>query len=459
MPEKIDANPLGTEKISRLIVQFSVPSVIALVVVAVYNIVDQIFIGRSVGYLGNAATNIILPFTTTVVAFGNMFSDGTASNMSLQLGSGREKTASHSVCNCVVCTLIAGFAALAVFEIFLQPFCRLFGATESTLPYALSYGRIIVLGFPLSMIDCALTGVIRADGRPRQSMMGMVIGCGTNVVLDWIFCLVLGWGVKGAALATIIGQGLNAVYYIFLLFRFRTVHPKKEYFRLNSGIVKKIMSLGLPSFITQISIVLVILVVNNIIVMCGAASKYGPDIPLAVMGITMKLCTVATSIGLGIASGTQPVWGYNYGNRQYHRVKSAFWIALISSTVIMVIAFLIFELFPEQLISLFGTESDLYMEFAVKCVRHYLAGTFMIGVGMIACVFFQALGRPVQSTVVSLTRQILILIPITLIFGYTVGLEGVIWGGAISDAGAGVVALIMIITNWKKLFPSEKKTE
>ncbi len=452
MTETTAVNPLGTDKVSSLIVRFSIPSIIALVVVSIYNIVDQIFIGQAVGYMGNAATNVILPFTTLMIAFGSMLSDGTASNMSLHLGANRKKIASHGVANCITCIFIIGIASLILFEIFLPPLCWIFGSTENTYPYAMTYGRIVVLGFPFSMIDGGLTGVIRADGRPRQSMYGMLIGCGTNIILDALFCLYFGWGVAGAAAATVIGQLFNAIYYLCLTFRFRTVKLRRSYFRPRLYSIRRILTLGFPSFLTQIAIVVTIFVMNNVIVMCGANSKYGSDIPMAIMGITMKFCTIAISIGLGLATGTQPVWGYNYGSGQYRRVKTAFRIALIASTIALTIAFLIFELFPKQLIALFGSESDLYFEFAVKCIRHYLAGSFMIGAGITVCIFFQALGRAVQSTILTFLRQILILIPAILILGFTVGLEGVIWAGAISDFSAGVIALITVAVSWKKLF-------
>ncbi len=451
------SDPLGSVKVSRLIVRYSVPSIISLVVVAFYNIVDQIFIGQAVGYVGNAATNVILPLMTMMIAFGSMLSDGTASNMSLQLGSGKEPAAARGVANCITCMIIIGIASLIICEAFLPVFCNLFGSTDITFPYAVTYGRIVVLGFPFSMIDGALTGVIRADGRPRNSMYGMLIGCGSNIVLDALFCLVFGWGVAGAAAATVIGEGLNAIYYIYLLFGLKSVKLKKEYFRLKSDTVKKILSLGFPSFLTQISIVLTIFVMNNVIVMCGAASKYGSEIPLAVMGITMKFCTIAISIGQGIATGTQPIWGYNYGCGQYDRVKSAFKIALIASTAALTAAFVIFEMFPAQLIVLFGEESDLYMEFAVKCIRHYLAGTFLIGAGLTVCIFFQAVGRPVQSTVLAFLRQIIILIPSIIILGFTVGIDGVICAGAISDISSGIISLITVAVCWKKLFTRTDK--
>ncbi len=424
-----------------------------MVVVAMYNIVDQVFIGQAVGYVGNAATNIILPFSTLIIGLGGMLSDGTASNMSLQLGCGNKEKAAQGIGNCITCIVLIGIAALIFFEIFLSPLCWIFGSTDATYSYALTYGRIVILGFPFSMIDGGLTGVIRADGRPRESMFGMLIGCGSNIILDALFCLQFGWGVAGAAAATVIGEALNAFYYIYLAYHIHSVKIKKEHFLLSLPMVQKIASVGFPSLLTQIAIVLTIFVMNNVIVICGEDSIYGSEIPLAVMGITMKFCSVAINIGLGIATGTQPIWGYNYGNGQYDRVKSAFRIALITSTIALTVMFFIFELFPVQLISLFGKESDLYIEFAVKCIRHYLAGSFLIGAGITCGIFFQALGRPLQSTLLTFLRQILILIPAILILGFVTGLDGLLWAGAISDAGSGIIALITVAVCWKKLFP------
>ncbi len=459
MPEETAVNPLGTEKVSRLIVRYSVPGIISMVVVALYNIVDQVFIGQSVGYIGNAATNIILPFTTLIIGLGGMLGDGTASNMSLQLGCGNDRGASRVVGNCITCMVGIGIAALILFELFLPPLCRLFGSTEATYPYALEYGRIIVLGFPFSMVDGALTATIRADGRPRQSMYGMLIGCGSNIVLDALFCLYFGWGVTGAAVATIIGEALNAFYYIWLASRLRSVKIRREHFRLHGKTVWSILTLGFPSFLTQIAVVLTIFVMNNVIVLCGANSKYGSDIPLAVMGITMKFCSIAINVGLGLATGTQPIWGYNYGSGQYDRVKSAFRITLIASTLALTAGFLIFELFPGQLILLFGSESDLYMEFAVKCIRRYLSGSFLIGAGITCGIFFQAVGRPVQSTLLTFLRQILILIPAILILGLVFGIDALLWAGAISDASSGIIALITVAVCWKNLFPRKDRNK
>ena len=449
------SNPLGTERIGKLVRQFAIPSIISLVVNAIYNLVDQIFIGQGVGYLGNAATNIILPLMTVQIALGIMLCDGTAAFMSLKLGEGDERSAAKGVANCITLTIIFGILLCVLFEIFLDPLCRLFGSTDSIHSYAMEYGRIIVLGFPVAMINYSMAGVIRADGRPKESMTGMIIGCVANIVLDYLFVLVIPWGVAGAAWATIIGQFLNAAYYVFLMFRFRSVKMKKADFALNGPITRKVLTLGVPSFITQIATVVVIFTMNNVISTVGVNSKYGTDIPLAVIGITMKLCMVVTQIALGIAIGTQPIYGFNYGSKQYHRVKETFRLAMISSTLILVVATIIFELFPTPIISLFGQESELYMEFAIKCVRTYLCATFVVGMNLVCCIFLQSVGKAVPSSILSLARQIVILVPAIALFGHLSGLEGVLWSGPVSDILACAISLIMVAAYWKKIFPAD----
>ena len=453
---KAVANPLGTEKISRLLTRFAVPSIISLVVSAIYNLVDQIYIGQGVGYLGNAATNIILPLVTFQIAIGIMLCDGTASYLSLKLGEGDERKAAKGVANCISLTAISGILLCVLFELFLDPLCHLFGSTAGTHEYAMEYGRIIVLGFPFAMVNYSMAGVIRADGRPKESMIGMIIGCVANIALDYAFVIALPWGVAGAAWATIIGQVLNAAYYIFLMFGFKTVKLEKEDFKIDRSVVGGTLSLGMPSFITQIATVVVIFVMNNVIGAVGVNSKYGADIPLAVLGITMKLCMVVTQIALGIAIGAQPIYGFNYGCKQFKRVKETFKLAMICSTLILIVATLAFELFPAQIVTIFGQESDLYMEFAVKCVRTYLCATFVVGMNLVCCIFLQSVGKAAQSSILSLARQIVILVPAIALLGYLGGVEGLLFAGPVSDVLACVISLIMVAAYWKKIFSQKE---
>ena len=446
------ANPLGTERVGRAMTRYAIPSIISIVVNSLYNMVDQIFIGQGVGYLGNAATNIILPLTTILLALGMMIGDGTASYMSLNLGKGDRQEAAYGVGNAVTLTVGASVVLLILFGAFLEPFCQLFGATEGNLPYALEYGGVIILGFPFAMIDGAFGSIIRADGRPRVSMIGLLIGCITNIILDPIFIFVCHWGVKGAAWATIIGQILNAAYFILCMLRFKTIKVTRRHLVPKWTVAKKVLTLGTSSFISQAASVFVIAVMNNSLVKYGAMSKYGADIPLAALGITMKVSQLITGIALGIATGIQPIFGFNYGSGQYDRVKKTYKLAMTSCTLILAAAFFIFQFCPEHIIELFGQESDLYMVFAVKCFRVYLLACFMIGAGAVAGIFFQAIGKPVPAALLSLSRQIVFLIPAMLLFGYLWGVEGILWAGPVGDGLSGAISLITLGVFWKSIF-------
>lgn len=453
--QAVVANPLGTERVGKLMVRYAIPSVISIVVNSLYNMVDQIFIGQGVGYLGNAATNVILPLTTILLALGLLIGDGTAAYMSLSLGKGRAQAAAYGVGNAITLTVGISVVLMILFEIFLEPLCLLFGATEGNLPYALEYGSIIVLGFPFAMIDGAFGSIIRADGRPKASMAGLLIGCITNIILDPIFIFVCHWGVKGAAWATIIGQILNTVYFVVCMLHFKTVEMKKQHLIPNWPVIKKVLTLGTSSFIAQGAGVFVIAVMNNSLVKYGAMSKYGADIPLAALGITMKVSQLITGIALGVASGIQPIFGFNYGSGQYDRVKKTYKLALTTCTLILIVAFFIFQFCPEYIINLFGQESELYMEFAVKCFRIYLLACFMIGAGAVTGIFFQAIGKPVPAALLTLSRQILFLIPAMLIFGHFMGVEGILWAGPCGDGLSGIVSLITVGVSWKKIFSKE----
>lgn len=450
-------NPLGTERIGKLMVQFAVPSIIALVVNSLYNMVDQIFIGNGVGYLGNAATNVILPLMTVVLAVGLMIGDGCAAFMGLNMGKGKADKAANGVGNAVVLTIAFGVIFTILCEVFLEPLCWLFGATEQSISYCLEYGRPIILGFTFLAVDMAFTSIIRADGRANISLIGMLIGCAANVILDPIFIFVFKWGVAGAGWATIIGQILNAIYFIFCITRCKTVKLEKKHFSLKFKISGKMCILGLSSFITQFALVVVIAVVNNTLKVCGEKSIYGADIPVSAMGVVMKVSQVLTSVVLGLATGILPVISYNYGSGQYDRVKKLFQNALFVGSAVMIVAFFILEIWPRQIISIFGNQSELYMEFAQKCVQIYMLACFTVGVSIVTGIFFQSIDKPIQSTVLSLLRQIVVLVPTVLILGAVGDVTTVLWAGPISDMVSCIASLITLKFCWKKVFYREEK--
>lgn len=449
-------NALGTERIGKLMVRFAVPSIIALVLNSLYNMVDQVFIGHGVGYIGNTATNVILPIMTVVLAVGLMIGDGCATLMGLSMGRGDPDKAAQGMGNAMILTIGFGVVFTILCEIFLEPLCWMFGATEQSIQYCLDYGRPILLGFTFLAIDMAFTPIIRADGRANVSLIGMIIGCVTNLILDPIFIFVCKWGVAGAAWATIAGQFLNAVYFLICMKKCKSVQLEKKHFRLRKAICGKMCLLGLSSFITQFALVIVIAVVNNTLKATGMASKYGSDIPVSAIGIVQKVSQILTSIVLGLATGILPIVSYNYGSGQTQRVKKLYQYALLVGTVIMALAWVILELFPEQIVSIFGKQDALYMEFAEICMKRYMLASFTVGASIVTGIFFQSVDHPVQSTALSLLRQIVILVPCVLILGAVGSVTTVLWAGPISDAASCIASIATLLFCWKRLFPTEK---
>ena len=449
--EAITENPLGTERIGKLVVKFAVPSVISMVVNALYNVIDQIFIGQGVGYLGNGATNVIFPMTIVVIALGLLIGDGAAAYMSLKLGQKDSDAAAKGVGCSITLMFIVGFVLCLLFVLFLKPLCMLFGATDDNLPYALDYGRIISLGVLFSVLDSGMSGIIRADGSPKYTMAGLMVGCIVNVILDPIFIFVCDFGVKGAAWATVIGQVLNAIIYFLYIWKFKTIKLTKSSFYISGKTAAKICRLGISSFITQMSLVIVVAVSNNALVQYGKVSPYGADIPLTTMGITMKVNQIISAILIGLSTGAQPIWGYNYGSKQSDRVKKTYRIVMIAATAVLVLAFFVFQLAPMSIVKIFGSESDLYNEFAVKCFKIFLLVCPINGFQMVTGVFFQAIGKPVQATVLSLTRQIVYLVPSMLLLPMILGVEGVLWAGPVADVLAFITAMVMLKLYWKKI--------
>lgn len=455
-PEKSE-NILGTEKIGKLLTKFAVPGIISMVVNSLYNIIDQIFIGQGVGFLGNGATTVVFPLTTFATAFALLFGDGAASYMSLQLGKKNKKEASRGTAAGILGFVGIGIIIAIIYLIFLKPLCILFGGTEGILPYALKYGGIISIGLPFAAICAGGSSIIRADGNPGFNMIGLFTGTIINLVCDPLFIFVFHWGVEGAAWATVLGQAANAFLNIYYFAKkMRCVDLNKEVWKSCRPYILKVSKLGISSFVTQMSMVFAIAIRNNILVHYGAQSKYGSDIPLATLGITMKTFSIIMSIVIGLSAGAQPILGYNYGSENYARVKKTFKIVSIISTIICILAFLIAQFFPMSIIKIFGSESDLYNEFAVKCMRIYLGLIPLAGIQIFSGIFFQALGYPVQSSVLSLSKQIIFQIPFTVILPIFLGIEGVLWTGPVSDFLSFVLSAILLLAYWKKIFDEKK---
>lgn len=442
VPEK--QSPFATEPIGRLIVRFAVPSVIALLVNSLYNIVDQIFIGWGVGYLGNGATNIVFPITIVALALSMMIGNGGAAYLSLKLGEGKTEEARTGVGNAVSLVCVVSVVLAVVFLLWIDPILTLFGATDVLRPYALQYGFIIGLGLPFMMISAAINSMIRADGSPKYAMLSMVIGAIINVILDPVLIFIFHMGVQGAAVATVVGQVASFVVSVVYMPRFKTVQLHKNAFRLRAKTCGNIVVFGLSSFITQFAITIVMALTNNLLALYGAASVYGAEIPLTATGIVMKVNQIMIAILLGIATGAQPIIGFNYGARNYKRVKQALEIALIASEVVSVIAFLIFQFAPMSVVSLFGSEEGLYNEFAVMAFRIFLLLCPFTGFQTVTAVYLQAVGKPVKSAILSLARQIIFFVPAALILPVFMGVKGVLWTGPVADGLAFILSLVFL---------------
>ena len=438
-------SPFATEPIGRLIVKFAVPSVIALLVNSLYNIVDQIFIGWGVGYLGNGATNIVFPITIIALALSMMIGNGGAAYLSLKMGEGEVETAKKGVGNAVTLVTIVSILLAVIFLVWIDPILTLFGATDVLRPFALEYGFIIGAGLPFMMISAAINSMIRADGSPKYAMLSMVIGAIINVILDPVFIFVFQMGVKGAAIATIIGQVASFVVSVLYMPHFKSVQLNKSNFAPCAKVSVNIVIFGLSSFITQFAIAIVMALTNNLLAKYGAQSVYGAEIPLTATGIVMKVNQIMIAILLGIATGTQPIIGYNYGAKSYHRVKKALEISLIASEIVSVAAFLIFQFTPMSVVSLFGSEEGLYNEFAVKAFRIFLMLCPLTGFQTIAAVYLQAVGKPVKSAILSLARQIIFFVPTALILPIFLGVEGVLWTGPVADGLAFLLSLAFLL--------------
>ncbi|MBO6232890.1 MAG: MATE family efflux transporter [Clostridia bacterium] len=454
-----EENILGTEKVGKLIKKFSIPCIISMVVNSLYNIVDQIFVGQGVGYLGNGATNIIFPLTVVAMSIALMIGDGTSAFLNLKLGEKKEKEAGKGVANGIALSSIISILLSTICLIFLPILINLFGCTEDIRPHALDYGYIILIGFPFMTIGTVLNGLIRADGSPKYAMVSMILGAVLNTVLDPIFIFILGWGVKGAALATILSQLITAILNICYIRKFKSVKFSKDMFKIDRKISLKLCALGISSFINQISIVILIAVENNMLKMAGANSKFGPNIPITVLGIVIKISQILTSIIIGIAVGSQPIMGFNYGARKFDRVKKALKYVVGIGTGVSIVAFILFQTIPDKLISIFGSGDELYTEFACIAFRRYLMLCIVYGIEFPAGIFFQAIGKSTKSAVISLSRQLLFLVPTMIILGYAFGIDGLLYSGPVADILGTIICVVLIGFEIKALNKLSKSNE
>ena len=455
-------NFLETEPIGRLMRKYAVPCVISLVVAALYNIVDQVFIANAdyLGSYGNAANTVVFPLTVVALSIAVMIGDGCCAFVSICLGADQREDAHRSIGNAILLCIIASVVLTAVYLIFMEPILTLFGGKVNAGTYACAkeYFFWITLGLPFYMFGQAMNPIIRSDGSPRFAMCATVLGAVTNLILDPIFIFPLGMGMKGAAIATVIGQILTAVLSVWYLFHMKAVQLHRNSFGLWPGLMRRFLPLGITSFLSQFSLVISMAAVQNMCTKYGALdpvfglAEYS-QIPLAVLGIVMKFLQIAISIAVGMAAGCLPVVGYNVGARRFDRAKGLFTRLLIAEAVLGFAALLIVELFPQQLIALFGArnESAYYTQFAVRCFRIYLCMMPLAMVNKGTFIYLQALGKAVASTVISLTREIIFGVALPILLPMFFGLNGVLYSFPAADILTFLITIVVVARTWREL--------
>ena len=429
-----------------------------MLVGAAYNVTDQIFIGHVVGMLGNAATNVAFPTVTLTTGVSMLFGIGTAANFSINQGAGNIRDARKYVHTGLTGVMVAAVITGLIVFLLRTKIVALCGADPAgnVYPYAVAYLSITAVGLPFQMFAHTSSTIIRADGSPRYSMLCIVSGALLNVFLDWIFMFPFGMGIQGAAAATTISQmvscGLAALYYP----RFKAFDVRIREFGISTRHLIKSMAAGIPNFCNHMLMMCTNIVLNNVLATYGALSIYGPDIPLAVSGVAQKTSMIMVSFAVGIAQGCQPIWGFNLGAKNYSRVKGAYWRAFGAAFTVGVIFFICLQSFPRGIISIFGTGSDLYFEFAEKYLKIYMMMVFFQNIQPISINYFSATGNHRQGLLVSLSRQGLFLIPLLVILPRFMGINGILAASPIADTLAFIMSVSMVIVSFKRFGTEDK---
>ncbi len=445
-------NPLGYKPIGHLLMQFALPAIVAMLVNSVYNIVDQIFIGQGIGYLGNAATTIAFPIVTIILAASTLLGAGGSAYAAIKLGEKKEEEAQKTLGTVTVLTLVASAVVIAAGFLFLDPMLKLFGATENTMDYAREYTAVMLIGTPFNMLAVVLSNMARTDGSPALAMYAMLVGAFLNTILDPIYIFVFDWGVTGAAIATITSQIISAVTLIvYFMKKGKNMRFHKKTMFVDPEICRLALPLGISSGITQVASTILQVVMNNSLVYYGNQNAVGGDVALSAMGIVNKIGMILLSVCLGIGIGSQPIFGFNKGADQPKRVRKTFLVAAAASTGVAVCGWLVCQLFPGAILSLFGTQDPQFNLFAERCLRIYMLGIFTAGFQVVSTSYFQSTGQPLKASVLSMLRQLLLLIPLILILPLRFGLDGILYAGPMADIISAMIVSQFIIHELRKL--------
>lgn len=444
-------NPLGTASIGRLLAQFAIPSVVSMLVNAIYNIVDQIFIGQGVGYLGNAATTIAFPVVTIILAVSTMLGAGGSAYAAIKLGEKKEEEARRTYGNVFLLSVMFGVAILILGLIFLDELMYLFGADAETIEYARQYTGVLLLGAPFNVLGISLSNIARTDGKPILSMISLLAGALLNIVLDPIFIFIFGWGVIGAAVATVISQVVSAVVLIWYFFFASKNKITRQSMRLSGRILRQTAALGFSSSVLHLANTVTQIIMNNSLRYYGDLSDVGGNVALSAMGIVMKTNMILLSICIGIGVGSQPILGYNRGAGNPRRIRRTYLLAAAASLAASTLGWIMCEFFPGPALSIFGTDNAAFSEFAVRSMRIFLGGVIFAGLQIVSTNYFQATGQPLKATLMSMMRQIILLIPLVLLLPVWFGLDGILYAGLTADLVVGLVAFLFTAFELRRL--------
>lgn len=435
---------LGTEKLGVLLRKFAVPCIFSLIISSLYNIVDQIFVGNGIGYLGNAATGIIFPITVVGWGLSLLFGDGAAASLSMSLGRGETGDIHRTVGSAVLGSFLSGAVVILIAYLWGDGLLGLIGATDANLQMAHDYGFIIYAMMPLAMTQNTLASIIRADGSPRYAMGAMLTGAVINIIGDPVAIFVLDMGIKGAAWATILGQFVSFIICAAYLRKSKTFRVSADSFKPSVRLLAPVTALGASSLLTQLSIVVITVVNNVLLVRYGAESVYGADIPLAAFVVIMKLFQIVLNIAIGIAAGAQPIVGYNYGARNYARVRELLKLMIKWTVIVCVVCTALFEAVPGIFIRMFGSADDpLYFDFAVLCLRIYLVLICFTCVQKVCAIYLQSIGKAGAAVPLSVLRDVLLIV-FSLLLPLYLGVTGIFWAAPIADVLAlGITAVVV----------------
>ncbi len=453
------SNYLGTEKTGKLLLKFAVPCIFSLIISCLYNIVDQIFVGNGVGYLGNAATGVIFPITVIGWGVSLFFGDGAAASLSVSLGKNETENIHRSVGNSILFSFLGGLVIILISYVWGDGLLRLIGATDANLSLAHDYGFIIYAMMPLALVQNTLASIIRADGSPKYAMGAMLVGAVLNIIGDPVAIFLLDMGIQGAAYATILGQFVSFCICAAYLTRSKSFRISLASFRPAPALLKQVMALGASSFLTQLSIVVITIVNNILLVKYGALSPYGEDIPLAAFVVIMKLFQIVLNIAIGIAAGAQPIVGYNYGAKKLSRVRELLKLMIKWTVIVCLICTVLFQAFPQAFIRMFGAagtqgaaamDPELYLNFAVPCLRIYLSLILFTCVQKVCAIFLQSIGHAKAAVPLSFLRDVLLIV-FSVVVPMFAGVTGIFWGAPIADVLALAVTAVVMLRLWNQL--------